>query len=299
MSLPMCLMGFVDGGKCVRSTFMYLGWLCGADDDRRARCGRRPASNCCTRSRCCRTTSWTAPRCGAAGLPRTCPSPNGTAIVRCRVLPERFGESAAVLLGDLCLVWAEQMMRESGLPAPALSRAWPGTTRCAPNWPSASSPTWSTTPPGSRRWDACSTCRAANRATTPSADRSKSVRRWPGAASTAMAVLGGYGDAVGEAFQMRDDLLGIFGSPAVTGKPSRQRPVRTQGHQRRGGRLSPRRLVAAQAAARVDERRATSTMPTSADGGHLIAATGARGVDRAADRFAARRRRWTLVDAAR
>ena len=24
---------FVDGGKCVRSTFMYLGWLCGADDD--------------------------------------------------------------------------------------------------------------------------------------------------------------------------------------------------------------------------------------------------------------------------
>jgi geranylgeranyl diphosphate synthase type I len=27
---------FVDGGKCVRSTFMYLGWLCGADDDRAA-----------------------------------------------------------------------------------------------------------------------------------------------------------------------------------------------------------------------------------------------------------------------
>ena len=29
--------------------------------------------------------------------------------------PERFGESAAVLLGDLCLVWAEQMLRESGV----------------------------------------------------------------------------------------------------------------------------------------------------------------------------------------
>jgi geranylgeranyl diphosphate synthase type I len=25
------LVQFVDGGKCLRSTFMYLGWLCGAD----------------------------------------------------------------------------------------------------------------------------------------------------------------------------------------------------------------------------------------------------------------------------
>ena len=33
-------------------------------------------------------------------------------------------------------------------------------------------------------------------------------------------LLGRYGTAVGEAFQLRDDLLGIFGSPAVTGKPS-------------------------------------------------------------------------------
>ena len=34
-----------------------------------------------------------------------------------------------------------------------------------------------------------------------------------------LARLGAYGDAVGEAFQLRDDLLGIFGSPAITGKP--------------------------------------------------------------------------------
>jgi geranylgeranyl diphosphate synthase type I len=32
--------------------------------------------------------------------------------------------------------------------------------------------------------------------------------------------LGRYGDAVGEAFQLRDDLLGIFGSPEITGKPA-------------------------------------------------------------------------------
>src|SRR5690348_15560540 len=25
------LLGFVDGGKCLRSTFMFLGWLCGEE----------------------------------------------------------------------------------------------------------------------------------------------------------------------------------------------------------------------------------------------------------------------------
>jgi len=41
-----------------------------------------------------------------------------------------------------------------------------------------------------------------------------------GCDESVLALLGDYGDAIGEAFQMRDDLLGIFGSPSVTGKPS-------------------------------------------------------------------------------
>ena len=35
-----------------------------------------------------------------------------------------------------------------------------------------------------------------------------------------MSQLGRYGTAVGEAFQLRDDVLGVFGSPATTGKPN-------------------------------------------------------------------------------
>jgi geranylgeranyl diphosphate synthase type I len=35
-----------------------------------------------------------------------------------------------------------------------------------------------------------------------------------------MSALSGYGIAVGEAFQLRDDLLGVFGSPETTGKPA-------------------------------------------------------------------------------
>jgi geranylgeranyl diphosphate synthase type I len=33
-------------------------------------------------------------------------------------------------------------------------------------------------------------------------------------------VLGTYGELLGEAFQFRDDLLGVFGDPEVTGKPA-------------------------------------------------------------------------------
>ena len=36
MSRARCCRGFVDGGKYVRSTFMYLGWLCGAPEDEAA-----------------------------------------------------------------------------------------------------------------------------------------------------------------------------------------------------------------------------------------------------------------------
>src|SRR6202012_3494340 len=41
-----------------------------------------------------------------------------------------------------------------------------------------------------------------------------------GADEPTLAVLGDYGGLVGEAFQLRADVLGVFGRPDVTGKPS-------------------------------------------------------------------------------
>jgi geranylgeranyl diphosphate synthase type I len=133
----------------------------------------------------------------------------------------RFGESAAILLGDLCLIWAEQMLRDSGLQRRHLVRVWP-------------------------RYDAMRTELAVGQFADLAIDvrelptlevvlevaRRKSgnytVRRpleigaaMAGCDERVLAALGHYGSAIGEAFQMRDDILGIFGSPAATGKPNK------------------------------------------------------------------------------
>ena len=266
------LMQFVDGGKCLRSTFMYLGWLCGAEpdgaalracaglellqafallqddvmDDSPLRRGR-PAAHL-------QFAQWHRDH-GLFGS------------------QARFGASLATLLSDLCLVWAEQMMRDSGVPQEALSRAWP-------------------------HYDAMRVELAigqiadvANDAgALPDLDvvldiaRRKSgnytVRR-PLEIGAAMSgrddlfdALGGYGNAIGEAFQLRDDILGVFGSPELTGKPA-------------GGDLAERKatsvVVAAQRMADTTIRRQFTELMnaeelTESDIAHwrtMIVATGA------------------------
>ena len=215
------LLTFVTGGKCLRSTFMYLGWLAGAadsdealfaaaglellhafallqDDVMDASSSRRgrPAAHI-------QFSQWHRKR-----------QLSGPA--------DRFGESAAILLGDLCLIWAEQMLRESGVEYRRLQQAWP-------------------------RYDAMRTELALGQFADLASDvrdlpsmaavlemaRRKSgnytVRRpleigaaMSGCSDRTISGLGRYGEAVGEAFQLRDDVLGVFGAETVTGKPDGQ-----------------------------------------------------------------------------
>jgi geranylgeranyl diphosphate synthase type I len=132
----------------------------------------------------------------------------------------RFGESAAVLAADLCLVWAEQMLRESGVGAAALARVLPrydrmrselavGQLRDLVN--------------DARRQPALRDVRAVARAKSGDYTVRGPLElgaELAGASATLLAALGRYGDAVGEAFQLRDDLLGLFGTPDRTGKPT-------------------------------------------------------------------------------
>jgi geranylgeranyl diphosphate synthase type I len=213
------LAGSVPGGKYVRPTFTYLGWLSGAgesgaalraaastellhafaliqDDvmDRSAMRRGRPAAHV-------RLAEWYA----AQRL-------SGDA--------RHFGESAAILLGDLLLVWAEQMLRESGLPAQALARGWPVYDRMRGELAVG------------QLADLVYDARhlppmEAVLATSRHKSGNYTVRRplelgaaLAGCDATVTAALGRYGALVGEAFQLRDDLLGVFGRPSVTGKPS-------------------------------------------------------------------------------
>jgi geranylgeranyl diphosphate synthase, type I len=135
----------------------------------------------------------------------------------------RFGSAGAVLLADLLLVWADRMQLLASVPAAALLAA-------------------------RRRYDEMRIATIAGQyldvlsdtqADAWSIERALRVARLKTAGYTVTGplLLGAalangepqsavsraytiYGAAVGEAFQLRDDLLGVFGDPAVTGKPA-------------------------------------------------------------------------------
>jgi geranylgeranyl diphosphate synthase, type I len=132
---------------------------------------------------------------------------------------DSFGTSAAILLGDLLLGWSGELLRASGLPAAALRR-------------------------GQLVLDAMRTemiagqyldllGQAAGTGTVASALRvvtyksAKYTVEGPlllgaalaGPGSRLAAGCSAYGIPLGVAFQLRDDVLGVFGDPAETGKP--------------------------------------------------------------------------------
>jgi geranylgeranyl diphosphate synthase type I len=131
-----------------------------------------------------------------------------------------YGLSAAVLLGDLALVWSDQMLNSAGLTTEQVTRLLPYYNEMrvelmAGQFLDIHEQTQKTT----------------------SVDRSMKIARYKsgkytverplhlGAAmatapSEIFTALSDYGLPLGEAFQLRDDLLGVFGDPSVTGKPA-------------------------------------------------------------------------------
>lgn len=134
--------------------------------------------------------------------------------------PGRFGLAASVLIGDIALAWADDMFSGAPLPPATLAAARPA-------------------------WRAMRTevlagqyldvhTQASGDASTEAAMRVNELKTaaytvqrplhigaaLAGASEELVSGLLSFGRDIGIAFQLRDDLLGVFGDPEVTGKPA-------------------------------------------------------------------------------
>lgn len=133
---------------------------------------------------------------------------------------EQFGTSAAILLGDLALVWADDVVATADLPADAARRVrgvWAAIR---------------TEVLGGQYLDIVAEASGAqsvasaltvNIYKTASYTITRPLQLGVAAAADRPDVQDAFhtfGTDLGVAFQLRDDVLGVFGDPAVTGKPS-------------------------------------------------------------------------------
>jgi geranylgeranyl diphosphate synthase, type I len=134
--------------------------------------------------------------------------------------PAAFGEGAAMLMGDLAFTWADVALAEAGLPDDRLAAALRVFNRLRSELM------------GGQYLDLVEARRGA-----PDEDAVRRVLTYKSGKYTierplhlGLALAGGdpalaaaysaYGLPLGEAFQLRDDVLGVFGDPARTGKPA-------------------------------------------------------------------------------
>lgn len=138
---------------------------------------------------------------------------------------ERFGLAGAVLAGDLCLVWSDELFTACGLAGERLARGRAVFDRMR------------TELMGGQYLDMLEQAVAGARRADDAVERARRVIRYKsakytieqplliggalaGAPPEQLAAYSAYGLPLGEAFQLRDDVLGVFGDPAQTGKPA-------------------------------------------------------------------------------
>lgn len=136
---------------------------------------------------------------------------------------ERFGHAAAILTGDLCLSLSEEMFASIGAGAASRARAVFNLMR--------------TEVMAGQYLDILEEVAGPSKPHETAVARAAAIIRYKSAkyssehplvlggalAGASDELLAGYSDfslPLGEAFQLRDDVLGVFGDPAQTGKPA-------------------------------------------------------------------------------
>jgi geranylgeranyl diphosphate synthase type I len=134
--------------------------------------------------------------------------------------PERFGLAAAVLIGDLAMAWADDMLLESGLDTAALRRVREPWHAMRTEMLAGQFLDVSTQASGDESAQAALRIDALKTAAYTVARPLQVGGAIGGASEELLAAYRDFGSDIGVAFQLRDDLLGVFGDPAVTGKPA-------------------------------------------------------------------------------
>nr|WP_328827694.1 polyprenyl synthetase family protein [Nocardioides acrostichi] len=134
--------------------------------------------------------------------------------------PRQYGAAAAILLGDLLLSWSDELLRRCGLPMARVAPALDVLDHCRSEVIAGQFLDVSVQARGAADVDAAMTV-LRYKSAKYSIERPLHIgAALAGADDATMRALSGFGLPLGEAFQLRDDLLGVFGDPEVTGKPA-------------------------------------------------------------------------------
>ncbi|MFI1292807.1 polyprenyl synthetase family protein [Streptomyces sp. NPDC020792] len=134
--------------------------------------------------------------------------------------PESFASSAAVLAGDLALVWADDLLTETALGSaqgPRLHREWRAMRKEMVAGQYRDIHAQATASSGVDEALTIATLKSALYTVARPLALGASLA---GSDEHTLEALRSAGRCAGLAFQLRDDLLGAFGDPAVTGKPA-------------------------------------------------------------------------------
>jgi geranylgeranyl diphosphate synthase type I len=134
--------------------------------------------------------------------------------------PEQYGAAAAILLGDLLLSWSDEMLRTCGLPPERVIDALGYFDLTRSEVVTGQFLDVSAQARGSADVDTAMTV-LRYKSAKYSIERPLHIgASLAGASPGQIGQLSRFGLPLGEAFQLRDDLLGVFGDPSVTGKPA-------------------------------------------------------------------------------
>jgi geranylgeranyl diphosphate synthase type I len=211
---------YVAGGKRVRPVFSHCGWLAAGGDPAALAIARIGAALELFHSFALihdDIMDGSELRRGRPAMHRRLAAPhrNGTDTAAI----DRRGVNAAILVGDLCLVWSDELLHAAGLAPALLAGARPlldamRTEVMAGQYLDLECPgdyDWL-----SRAWRTIGLKTAGYTVERPL----QLGAALAGGDPTLLRACGAYGRPLGEAFQLRDDLLGVFGDPARTGKPT-------------------------------------------------------------------------------